>query len=201
MFGLILGVAVLQSWCEQPVWVSWHPQGTCTGNVLQKSKNSSLLQQRNYKGKSTFHFFVDWCRLRDVGRFLLNNMLCQFNASFMYRLVKNLDMNVHKFSSYGKEFIKKHNMSPDAYIQVALQFAYYRSVSSSLPHNTWIIVNITEQFMANISTLCPDAMEDLCQPMRVHQSAVSSRVEWTTFALLLLRPWNLWKPWLIKSSR
>lgn len=48
-------------------------------------------------------------------------------------------MNVHKFSSYGKEFIKKHKMSPDAYIQVALQFAFYRSVSFS-----------TSEYMDNI---------------------------------------------------
>ncbi|XP_037542682.1 choline O-acetyltransferase [Nematolebias whitei] len=42
------------------------------------------------------------------------------------RLVKNLDMYVHKFYDYGKEFIKKQKMSPDAYIQVALQLAFYR---------------------------------------------------------------------------
>lgn len=42
------------------------------------------------------------------------------------RLVRNLDMDVHKFYEYGKEFIKKQKMSPDAYIQVALQLAYYR---------------------------------------------------------------------------
>lgn len=49
--------------------------------------------------------------------------------SYLYsylRVVKNLDMNVHKFYDYGKEFIKKQKMSPDAYIQVALQLAYYR---------------------------------------------------------------------------
>lgn len=42
------------------------------------------------------------------------------------RLVKNLDIQVHRFYDYGKEFIKKQKMSPDAYIQVALQLAYYR---------------------------------------------------------------------------
>lgn len=42
------------------------------------------------------------------------------------RLVDNLDINVYKFHNYGKEFIKKQKMSPDAYIQVALQLAYYR---------------------------------------------------------------------------
>lgn len=48
------------------------------------------------------------------------------SLSRLLRLVKNLDMNVQKFSDYGKEFIKKQKMSPDAYIQVALQLAYYR---------------------------------------------------------------------------
>ncbi|XP_047465737.1 choline O-acetyltransferase-like [Mugil cephalus] len=44
----------------------------------------------------------------------------------LQRLVDNLDMDVFKFSAYGKEFIKKHRMSPDAYIQVALQLAFYK---------------------------------------------------------------------------
>ncbi|XP_076831583.1 choline O-acetyltransferase isoform X2 [Brachyhypopomus gauderio] len=50
------------------------------------------------------------------------------SADKLHRLVRNLDMNVHKFNSYGKDFIKKQKMSPDAYIQVALQFAFYRLV-------------------------------------------------------------------------
>ncbi len=47
-----------------------------------------------------------------------------------HRQVKNLDMNVNTFTGYGKEFIKKQKMSPDAYIQVALQLTFYRSVFS-----------------------------------------------------------------------
>uniref|UniRef100_A0AAY3ZUQ7 Choline O-acetyltransferase n=1 Tax=Denticeps clupeoides TaxID=299321 RepID=A0AAY3ZUQ7_9TELE len=43
-----------------------------------------------------------------------------------FRLVRNLDMDVFKFAFYGKEFIKKQKMSPDAFIQVALQLAFYR---------------------------------------------------------------------------
>jgi len=35
-------------------------------------------------------------------------------------------MDAYKFKFYGKEFIKKQRMSPDAYIQVALQLASYR---------------------------------------------------------------------------
>uniref|UniRef100_A0A667X0J1 Choline O-acetyltransferase n=1 Tax=Myripristis murdjan TaxID=586833 RepID=A0A667X0J1_9TELE len=45
----------------------------------------------------------------------------------------NLDMNVYKFCDYGKELIKKQKMSPDAYIQVALQLAYYRCHGRPVP--------------------------------------------------------------------
>ncbi|XP_035258951.1 choline O-acetyltransferase-like [Anguilla anguilla] len=48
------------------------------------------------------------------------------SADRLERSVRNLDMDAHKFKIYGKEFIKKQKMSPDAYIQVALQFAFYR---------------------------------------------------------------------------
>ncbi|KAI4889075.1 hypothetical protein NFI96_016100 [Prochilodus magdalenae] len=48
------------------------------------------------------------------------------SAENLHRLVKNLDMEVFTFRAYGKEFIKKQKMSPDAYVQVALQLASYR---------------------------------------------------------------------------
>lgn len=48
--------------------------------------------------------------------------------SFMspFRLVNNLDMDVFTFETYGKEFIKKQKMSPDAFIQISLQLAFYK---------------------------------------------------------------------------
>lgn len=48
------------------------------------------------------------------------------SCAFSFRLVNNLDMDVFKFKVYGKEFIKKQKMSPDAFIQVALQLAFYK---------------------------------------------------------------------------
>ncbi|KAJ8248113.1 hypothetical protein GJAV_G00238450 [Gymnothorax javanicus] len=48
------------------------------------------------------------------------------SANSLHRLVRNLEMNVFTFEVYGKEFIKKQAMSPDAFIQVALQLTYYR---------------------------------------------------------------------------
>ncbi|XP_051967978.1 choline O-acetyltransferase-like [Xyrauchen texanus] len=47
-------------------------------------------------------------------------------AEHLHRLVKNLDINVFTFDVYGKEFIKQQKMSPDAFIQVSLQLAFYR---------------------------------------------------------------------------
>jgi choline O-acetyltransferase len=41
-------------------------------------------------------------------------------------LVKDLDFQVFRYTNYGKDFIKSCKVSPDVYIQLALQLAYYR---------------------------------------------------------------------------
>lgn len=61
----------------------------------------------------------------------LQNRTCGHQGSrllcfFCHRLVNNLDMEVFNFEVYGKEFIKEQKMSPDAFIQVALQLAFYK---------------------------------------------------------------------------
>ncbi|XP_077311011.1 choline O-acetyltransferase [Lithobates pipiens] len=47
-------------------------------------------------------------------------------AEKLQRIVQNLDFTVYRFNKYGKEFIKKQRMSPDAFIQLSLQLAFYR---------------------------------------------------------------------------
>ncbi|XP_070545343.1 choline O-acetyltransferase-like isoform X2 [Ptychodera flava] len=49
------------------------------------------------------------------------------------RLADDLDLQIMRFTEYGKNFPKSQNMSPDAYIQLALQLAYYK-VHGHLTH-------------------------------------------------------------------
>ncbi|XP_005794628.1 choline O-acetyltransferase-like [Xiphophorus maculatus] len=52
--------------------------------------------------------------------------LLEASGDRLQRLVNNLDMDVFTFETYGKEFIKKQKMSPDAFIQISLQLAFYK---------------------------------------------------------------------------
>ncbi|XP_022598040.1 choline O-acetyltransferase-like [Seriola dumerili] len=77
----------------------------------------------------------------------------------LQRLVNNLDMDVFKFKAYGKEFIKKQKMSPDAFIQMALQLAFYkcngRLVST---YESASIRRFQEGRVDNIRSATPEAL-------------------------------------------
>lgn len=47
-------------------------------------------------------------------------------AADVDNLVKDLDFQVFRYTTYGKNFIKSCKVSPDVYIQLALQLAYYK---------------------------------------------------------------------------
>lgn len=42
------------------------------------------------------------------------------------KLTTNLEMDVLVFKKFGKDFIKKQKLSPDSFIQMAIQYAFYR---------------------------------------------------------------------------
>nr|CAI5848338.1 unnamed protein product [Callosobruchus analis] len=42
------------------------------------------------------------------------------------KLVDNLDMASFQFKCFGKNFVKSHQLSPDSFVQMAIQLAFYR---------------------------------------------------------------------------
>lgn len=60
----------------------------------------------------------------------LNNEACLsvINQSHeaAQKLLNDLHLRIYVYDHYGKGFMKTCRVSPDAYIQMALQLAYYR---------------------------------------------------------------------------
>ncbi|XP_029466559.1 choline O-acetyltransferase [Rhinatrema bivittatum] len=81
------------------------------------------------------------------------------SAEKLQRIVNNLDFTAYKFKNYGKEFVKKQNMSPDAYIQVALQLTFYRCHKKLVPtYESASIRRFQEGRVDNIRSSTPEAL-------------------------------------------
>ncbi|KAK2489951.1 hypothetical protein MC885_001579 [Smutsia gigantea] len=81
------------------------------------------------------------------------------SAEKLQRIVKNLDFTVYKFDNYGKTFIKKQKCSPDAFIQVALQLAFYRLHRRLVPtYESATIRRFQEGRVDNIRSATPEAL-------------------------------------------
>ncbi len=53
-------------------------------------------------------------------------MMIEKSLAQATKLYSDVDLHVYVQDSYGKGFMKKCKLSPDAYIQMALQLAHYR---------------------------------------------------------------------------
>uniref|UniRef100_H3CTB4 Choline O-acetyltransferase n=1 Tax=Tetraodon nigroviridis TaxID=99883 RepID=H3CTB4_TETNG len=120
------------------------------------------------------------------------------SADRVQRLVDNLDINVYKFHNYGKEFIKKQKMSPDAYIQVALQLAYYRNRCHGRPVSTYESASIRrfqEGRVDNIRSATPEALAFVkamtdgnlttkdTEKMEMLRAAIAAQTKYTILAI------------------
>ncbi|XP_063163921.1 choline O-acetyltransferase [Candoia aspera] len=118
------------------------------------------------------------------------------SAERLERLVKNLDFIAYKFENYGKEFIKKQKMSPDAYIQVALQFAFYRLNMRLVPtYESASLRRYEAGRVDNIRSATPEVltfvkgMEDKrsalpnSEKMQLFKSAIAAQTNYTILAI------------------
>ncbi|KAM9809270.1 choline O-acetyltransferase [Syngnathus typhle] len=118
------------------------------------------------------------------------------SADRLRRLVKNLDMKVHKFRHYGKEMIKLLNMSPDAFIQVALQLAYYRCHGRAVStYESASIRRFKDGRVENIRSATPEALDFVramtdgnvsnCDAkMELLRTAISAQTKISTLAIV-----------------
>lgn len=42
------------------------------------------------------------------------------------KLAEDLELRVLQYKGFGKDFLKKQKLSPDSFVQMALQYAFYR---------------------------------------------------------------------------
>ncbi|KAM6951280.1 choline O-acetyltransferase b [Aplochiton taeniatus] len=103
------------------------------------------------------------------------------SAKRLQKLVDNLDMDSYTFKGYGKEFIKKQKMSPDAYIQVALQLTFYRC-NKRLVHTyeSASIRSFRDGRVDNIRSATPEALA-FVQSMTDKEATLSDEEKITIF--------------------
>ncbi|XP_037659841.1 choline O-acetyltransferase [Choloepus didactylus] len=118
------------------------------------------------------------------------------SAEKLQRIVKNLDFAVYKFDKYGKEFIKKQKCSPDAFIQVALQLAFYRRHGKLVPtYESASIRRFREGRVDNIRSATPEALAFVkavtdhqaavpdCEKLLLLKDAIRAQTEYTVMAI------------------
>ncbi|OCT72032.1 hypothetical protein XELAEV_18035016mg [Xenopus laevis] len=117
------------------------------------------------------------------------------SAHKLQRVVNNLDFTVYKFKKYGKEFIKKQRMSPDAFIQVALQLAFYSCHRKLVPtyesasirrFQMGRVDNIrssTAEALAFVKAMVDDKTTTDIEKMEYLRSAIKSQTEYTIQAI------------------
>lgn len=54
-----------------------------------------------------------------------------FNFVSFLSMVSDIDLRCFVYTGYGKDFVKKQKMSPDAWMQLAYQLTFYRYSEST----------------------------------------------------------------------
>lgn len=85
------------------------------------------------------------------------------------KLLNDLHLHIFTHDDYGKGFMKKCQLSPDAYLQMALQLAYYRDAG-----------RFSLTYEASITRLFREGRTETVRPCTVESAA------WVSFSLVVL---------------
>ena len=96
-------------------------------------------------------------------------------------MINNLDAKLFRFDAFGKGQIKKMRVSPDAFIQQAIQLAFYRCVVCVCVcmHNTrgCLMRYISYSYLCNTSICCNVVGRPLTGHILVSQGPIRVRVK------------------------
>ncbi|CAF1112622.1 unnamed protein product [Rotaria sordida] len=115
----VVGINVEHSWADAPVSVHLYEY-----MIAEDIVNFSYDELGNTRGTPRF-VALKPIKLKWLIPEACNNMI-EKSLAQAKNLYENVDLHVYVHNAYGKGFMKKCKLSPDAYIQMALQLAHYR---------------------------------------------------------------------------
>ncbi|XP_022650492.1 choline O-acetyltransferase-like [Varroa destructor] len=119
LHGKGININSCNRWYDKTLQVVVGADGIC-GVVMEHSQSEGITLLRFMEMfledlRSTSREPIDWsCTGVTAERFLC------------YRAVEDVDLYVLHFNEFGKEFPKSQNISPDVFVQLALQLTYYK---------------------------------------------------------------------------
>jgi len=79
--------------------------------------------------------------------------------------IRELDLEIIKFKNYGKSFVKKQNVAPDSFFQMALQVTFYRMHGEPAPTYESASTRIYSKARTDTIRSCSIESTDLCKAM------------------------------------
>ena len=86
---------------------------------------NTLCESCAYKSNVSFLNSMASCLKRSLSRSSVFEFSFLCSVSFL-SMVSDIDLRCFVYTGYGKDFVKKKKMSPDAWIQMAYQLTFYR---------------------------------------------------------------------------
>ena len=80
--------------------------------------------------KKNIDEYVEWNMVQ-----YYNYVLTNFYCIVVARLVEDVDLQLLTFSDFGKDVPKTFKLSPDGFVQMAIQLAYYKYALCSTTFN------------------------------------------------------------------